>query len=357
MLPYRLNTLFKLGRIKFLSYSPLLYGLGAIIATFRSDHFDAKLFFLGQFAVWITHLMTHYYNEYYDFDTDSLNTHASPWTGGSRVLPNGELQPRTSFQLAILTTVIALGLSLLMPSLLARVICWLSIALGWGYSAPPLALSRRGLGEFTTVAVLNVLTPLLGFVLQNGHASAELSGIIGWVLVPLALIEYVRMMVMNMPDRDCDAQVGKDTLIVRIGMPTAVRVHALGMLLAYLALLLVARYSATPPVVIGMLLASAPLGLWNTLNVNRHWQNERRFFMVPFWASTHNAFAAWLALAGFVVSHPLERLLEPATHVKAFAIYLYPAIFVYLHLTRPRGAQAKPVASSPSIAGRQLDLR
>ncbi|MCC5609906.1 prenyltransferase [Nostoc sp. CHAB 5834] len=318
-----------LGRIKFLSYSPILYGLGATIATFAGEKFNLSYFILGQITVWVIHMMTHFYNEYYDLDSDKLNKYPSPWTGGSRILPKGILSPQTSIRLGVITTILSFGLSLLMPSFETRLICWVSLILSWGYSAPPLAFCRRGLGELITAVVLNVLTPVLGFFLQNGNLYPGRTKILFLVLLPLAIVEYVRMMVMNMPDRDCDSAVGKDTLIVKVGMNRAIQIHAMGMLVAYLSLGFMYLYSDVPPVVLLLILSTAPLGFLTTIWVYKHWQDRQKFFMVPFWASTHNALAALSALVGFIICCPSGYLLQPETHLKAFSVYLYLAVFLY----------------------------
>ena len=318
-----------LGRIKFLSYSPILYGLGATIATFRGEEFSPYYFIIGQITVWVVHMMTHFYNEYYDFDSDVLNEHPSPWTGGSRILPQGILNPRDSIILAIFTTLLSLSLSFLMPSPTTFLICLLAIILSWGYSAPPLSFCRRGMGELITAIVLNILTPALGFFLQKGDLVPGRTRDFLLVLLPLAIIEFVRMMVMNMPDRDCDAAVGKDTLVVKIGMEKAIKTHTWGMAVAYLCLPFIYLYSDIPPEVIGSIATTAPLGFLTTWWVHKRWHDIQQFFMVPFWASTHNALAALSALIGFLIVHPIEYFFNAETHLKIFSIYLYFAVFLY----------------------------
>lgn len=329
MFTHKPKSTLSLGRIKFLSYSPILYGLGATIATFRGEEFSPYYFIIGQITVWVVHMMTHFYNEYYDFDSDVLNEHPSPWTGGSRILPQGILNPRDSIILAIFTTLLSLSLSFLMPSPATFLICLLAIILSWGYSAPPLSFCRRGLGELITAVVLNILTPALGFFLQKGDLVPGRTRDFLLVLLPLAIIEFVRMMVMNMPDRDCDAAVGKDTLVVKIGMEKAIKTHTLGMAVAYLCLPFIYLYSDIPPEVIGSIATTAPLGFLTTWWVYKRWQDIQQFFMVPFWASTHNALAALSALIGFLMVHPIEYFFNAETHLKIFSIYLYFAVFLY----------------------------
>ena len=350
MFIYKPKSTLSLGRIKFLSYSPILYGLGATIATFRGEEFNPYYFILGQITVWVVHMMTHFYNEYYDFDSDVLNEHPSPWTGGSRILPKGVLEPKDSMLLAVLTTLLSLFLSFLMPSPATFWICLLAIILSWGYSAPPLSFCRRGLGELITAVVLNILTPVLGFLLQKGDLVPGRTKDFLLVLLPLAIIEFVRMMVMNMPDRDCDAEVGKDTLVVKIGMAKAIKIHSLGMGVAYLCLPFIYLYSDIPLAVIGLIAFTAPLGLLTTWWVHKRWQNIQEFFMVPFWASTHNALAALSALVGFLAVHPIEYLFNGQTHLKVFSIYLYLAVFLYFALLGDHLPEKESAAVMPTEA-------
>lgn len=136
MFLHRPRSTLALGRVKFLSYSPILYGLGATIATFRGEEFNLSYFVLGQVTVWVVHMMTHFYNEYYDLDSDLINQHPSPWTGGSRILPREILRLEDSMTLAVLTTAVSLVLSFLMPSPATIFTCLLAVLLSWGYSAP-----------------------------------------------------------------------------------------------------------------------------------------------------------------------------------------------------------------------------
>jgi len=90
-----------------------------------------------------------------------------------------------------------------------------------------------GLGELIVTLVLNTLVPLLGYCLQAGGLTANTLLL---VLIPLGIIEYIRMMVMNMADWRSDATTWKKTLVVRIGIENAVRIHGVGMVVAYLTL-------------------------------------------------------------------------------------------------------------------------
>ena len=59
--------------------------LGVIYATSQTGHgVNWLVFTLLQLTVWLTHMATHYWNEYGDYEVDILNKNAGAWTGGSK---------------------------------------------------------------------------------------------------------------------------------------------------------------------------------------------------------------------------------------------------------------------------------
>lgn len=306
----------QLGRLKFLLYSPILYGLGAAASRDRAAPIDAKLYAFGLAIVWITHAMTHYCNEYFDYDADVANVNATPFTGGSRVLVDGLLARGVALRAAIALTAVSLAMMLGLPTYAAKCVCLAAIALAWMYSAPPFRLVGRGLGELTVVLVLNVLTPAFGHVVQRG----ALSDAALVVAIPLGLIGYMRMLVMSIPDREGDAAAGKRTIAVRVGPEAVVRIHNLGMAVAYASLPLLVRVGL-PVVVAACVAVTAPLALWQCLRLSRGaWRSSAMLRSIPFWASTHNALAALMALFGALWMQGASGL---SLHLQLFPAYLY----------------------------------
>lgn len=216
MVPF-LRDMFYLGRPKFLMYSNVIYTVG-VAAAYKSN--PDLPFHLWSY-IWICllvhaiHTMTHYFNEYYDYEADCVNKNPSPWTGGSRVLVEGKLKPKVSLVIARLIALIVLSNAAVYYAIFgnvpATVILVLGVIFGHGYSAWPLQTSRRGLGEVTICLVLNILAPLVGYQLQD--PSSPFGNKLLWpILLMLLPIQYVRVMVMNLADIEPDKIAGKSSL-------------------------------------------------------------------------------------------------------------------------------------------------
>ena len=221
----RAAAVVRLGRPIFLLGGGALFGLGTLAAVRRGYAFDFGAFVLGQVGVSAIQLMTHYANDYFDYEADRANTTPTRWSGGSRVLVNGELPRRVALQAAIVVgafaPLAALGLLVSTKERSAAAALLLVMqALAWSYSGPPLRLHERGLGEPTTALVVPLLTPLAGFVVQAGRFE-WLPLVLG---APLALLQIAMLVTIEFPDHAGDAKVGKRSWVVLFGPARAARV-------------------------------------------------------------------------------------------------------------------------------------
>jgi 1,4-dihydroxy-2-naphthoate octaprenyltransferase len=207
--------------------------------------------------------MSHYANDYFDLDADRANATPTRWSGGSRVLVAGTLAPATALVAAIVLGAIGLvaaaALARMAPSRFVLPTCVVMAALAWGYSAPPLRLCARGLGEATTALVVTVLVPWLGFDLQapdhHGLSLLALS------VVPLALLQLAMLLAIEQPDAAGDVATGKRTLVVRLGAARAALLYAFATAAAY-AWLPIAFALGLPGRVVIAALAVAPVAVW-----------------------------------------------------------------------------------------------
>src|SRR5690606_1963414 len=145
-------------------------------------------------------------NEHFDVATDRHNRNFGPFTGGSRVLVDGRLSvTEVRWGIAVaLGLAAASGAALRLrsgPRLAAGLVLGVLTVLALGYTAPPLELSYRGLGERDVGITHSFGVLLCGFVLQGGAWSAPEP----WLLaLPLCLAVLPGITLAGAPDHDAD---------------------------------------------------------------------------------------------------------------------------------------------------------
>jgi 1,4-dihydroxy-2-naphthoate polyprenyltransferase len=331
-----LRHFIRLGRLKFLLYSWLLYTLGVMAATCVGHHPTLGAYLHGLMFVWGVHLMTHFCNEYFDLPADRANPSPTRWTGGSRVLVERLLEPEVSLSASF---VLLFACALLVPVMpgAAHYPALLTLALAWFYTAPPLRLNYRGLGELTVAATLNGSCTMIGYAMT----SAELS-VFPWVVVlPTFIIQVVRMAIMNLLDYEGDRHVGKRTLVVVLGPRRILHVHAIAQAAAY-ASVVPAVLWAGMPVWVGLCVAlTLPLASWHVVRLYRGAHlNPRTANSVPFWASTHSALVVVAAYVGLLLDGYQRGCFERGSFADLFL--LPPSIFAVVLARQIRNNRPRP---------------
>ncbi len=178
-----------------------------------------------------------------------------PFTGGSRLIQNGLVSERQTADL-----VKALLLFLLPAGLL----------LAWAYSAPPLRLMSRGLGEATVALVWFLVVVGADYVQRQRFFLIPASAAAGWALMVAALL-----LINGFPDAQADARVGKRTLVVRLGATPAAALYT-GLVLGAHAWLALSVWLLIPPQPALWGLVSLPLSLAATFWLWHHRHRPQR---------------------------------------------------------------------------------
>ena len=173
-------------------------------------------------------------NDYYDAlnGTDANNSgRIYPFTGGSRFIQNGVLSLRETawFGVWLIGVVIAAGLCLAAVS--APELYWIGVAglaIGWSYSAPPLKLNSRGMGEACVWAGFALLAIGADFVQRGEFSSSPIIAVAGYALLVTNIL-YIN----QFPDRIADALAGKNHWVVRLGATRARWGYLLMAVMAY----------------------------------------------------------------------------------------------------------------------------
>jgi 1,4-dihydroxy-2-naphthoate octaprenyltransferase len=251
-------------RPMFLTASILPVLLGTAVGVSSGGQFDVSVFILALFSVMLAHAGINVLNDVYDDlnGTDRVNDERiSPFTGGSRFIQDAVLsqqQMRRWGQLLLATSAL-LGLILVIhKGFFVLVLGVAGLLMGVAYSAPPLALASRGLGELAVGVGFGVL-PVVGAAwLQAGFFSWE--ALI--ISVPVSIWVANILLVNEVPDYTADGKAGKNTLVVRFGFRWTAVVYILlnAVALATLAWSTVVGYFPAPALIVcGVLFIAALL--------------------------------------------------------------------------------------------------
>ncbi len=181
-----------------------------------------------------------------------------PFTGGSRLIQQHQVSEDDTRRWAWML----LGLTCLGGLLLATVsgpglllIGLAGMLLAWAYSAPPLALMTRGLGELTVAASWWLV------VVGADHVQrAQWQPIPAYVAVGYALLVANILLVNGLPDAQADRSVNKLTLATRLPARTLAGLYTAIVFTAHLWLV-VGVWWQIPPVAALWGLVSLPTGV------------------------------------------------------------------------------------------------
>ena len=225
MLSYWLRAI----RIRFLLASVIAVSLGLAVTWWHSgtiDIFQAALTMAGVIAL---HASVDLLNDYWDFkrgiDTKTKRTGMS---GGTGVLPEGLLKPKSVYNAGILFLVaggLIGGYFVVLHGVVIGVILAFAIMSIYFYSTK---IVNWGLAE-VFVAVKGTLIVMGTYYIQNSELTdvVVLSGIVVGVLSSLVLF------VTSFPDHDADKEKGRRTLVILFGRQKAVSIFYIFPIISY----------------------------------------------------------------------------------------------------------------------------
>jgi 1,4-dihydroxy-2-naphthoate octaprenyltransferase len=261
-------------RLPFLTATIVPVLLGTAVA-WKDGFLNPGLFLLTLLGAMLFHLGTNVINDYYDHTSgaDEANLTPTPFAGGSRLIQRGLLDPGSTRRLAWSLYLGGMGIGVVLVLLRGWELIIFGLVgflLGLLYTAPPVRLAHRGMGE---------LAVGLGFgpVVVTGtywvQAQAWSWGALAASL-PVGLFIAAVLYINEIPDRYWDSRVGKRTVIVRLPTSLAVIGYAVLVAAAYLSILL--------GVVTGLLPLPALLGLMTLPMAWSAFKKLRRHHAFPY---------------------------------------------------------------------------
>ena len=220
-------------RVKFLLASVIAVSLGLSITWWNSGGIDIFQAILTMAGVVALHASVDLLNDYWDFkrgiDTKTKRTSMS---GGTGVLPEGLLKPKSVYNAGILFLIIGGligGYFVMLHGVVIGAILAFAIVSIYFYSTK---IVNWGLAE-VFVAVKGTFIVMGTYYIQNSDLTdiSILSGIVVGILSSLVLF------VTSFPDHDADKEKGRRTLVILFGKQNAVSIYYIFPIVSYSVIL------------------------------------------------------------------------------------------------------------------------
>lgn len=198
--------------------------MGYLLALRTAVEFNLTQFSLGYLILGTAHLSVSFSNDYFDRHSDK-NSVKTVFSGGSKVLiEHPEMEPLAlKFALFLLCSSITANAFF---TIIYAYPFWFFVfgvlggLMGWFYTAPPLKLAYRGLGEISTMLVVGILMPGMGYFVASGTIGPLFQSFI----LPLSCYGLFFIITVELPDFESDTTARKKNLVVKCGRTTGKRV-------------------------------------------------------------------------------------------------------------------------------------
>ncbi|MBD48405.1 MAG: 1,4-dihydroxy-2-naphthoate octaprenyltransferase [Dehalococcoidia bacterium] len=258
-------------RSPFLSATIVPVLLGTALASWLVEG-DTKIgmFLLTLLGVSFAHLGVNTANDYFDWKSgaDQANVdYVIPFSGGSRMIQLGVISPQGMLR----TSLVLFGAAAIIGAYLATTLeIWSGVgilalagfAIGFLYTAPPIRLAARGIGEIGIMVAFGPLIVAGAALIQIGsiEPKALLAGI------PTGLLTAAIVWVNEFPDIKGDAASDKRTLVVRLGLKCSSWAYLVLALLTYASLIVLVLTETLPTQALAGLI-TVPFALYVTRQI------------------------------------------------------------------------------------------
>jgi 1,4-dihydroxy-2-naphthoate polyprenyltransferase len=196
----------------------LAFTLGSLLAVADGGVFEPVRFVVCYAIVFLGDLSTHFSNDYFDVKTDKLISNKTFFTGSKVLLKNPVLiHSARTISVGLLSASLLLStLAVIAKMATVELLLVMLVAnfLGWFYSAPPLRLVSRGLGEVAIALATGFAIPAVGYLAVKG----QLDGWFGLFALPFVLYGFMLALSLEAPDVEVDRLGDKKTFGVMKGV-------------------------------------------------------------------------------------------------------------------------------------------
>ena len=211
-----MKKIIELGKPQFTFGIFMYFLIGALFALLLNAQFVLSKFIWGYLILFMASMAIHYANDYFDFEVDHYGT-PTTFTGGSGILVENPELRGISKNLAIFFIIISIIIAAFFTVIYSYPISFFVFvlvgnALVWFYSAPPIKLSYRRLGEVAN-AINGFILPAMGYFVVMG--TIDLPFLI--FSIPFVFLQLMFTVGVEIPDLEGDKLGNKITWTVSKG--------------------------------------------------------------------------------------------------------------------------------------------
>jgi len=293
--------LFRVVRLPFLTATAVPVAIGGGVS-FYHGAFDITLLLLTFLGLALIHMGLNVANDYFDtlLGADPANRRPTPFSGGSRSILYGliSMSGARALYTALFASGSAIGLYLALTRGLVPILglTALGLFLAYFYTAPPLKLAYRGLGELAVGTGFGPVIVMGTYFVQKQAFSVDALV----ASIPIGILIMLILYVNEIPDAEFDAIAGKRHLLTRFTREQALLFLAASLAATYAVIALIPVLGLGPPTVL-IALATIPRAV-------RIYRGARTYFgkqyeMIPTMALNVNnaAITGALLAAGYYV--------------------------------------------------------
>ena len=293
--------IFLATRVPFLTATFVPIVLGAVIARAHgySAWWAALLALLGGSAI---HLGLNVANDVFDARSgaDTANVNPTMFSGGSRMIQYGLVSLKTMQLVSIGCYVVGIAIGVYLAITRSPELWWIGAAgvfISIFYTAPPLRLVHRGVGEICVALGFGPIMVLGTYFVVAQRFSWEAV----YASLPVAILIMLVLYVNQIPDEPSDAKAGKRTIVVRLSKNTIIAGYALSVAATY-ALVIGGVIFGLMPAWTLLALATIPLALKVYRGLRTHYESPYELMATMGQNIQLHLFTGLLLIAGYVVA-------------------------------------------------------
>jgi 1,4-dihydroxy-2-naphthoate octaprenyltransferase len=250
----KLDLFFKVTRINFLPASIVPFLTGMVLAFREGAPLSSVKLIAGLLGIASAHLAGNLFNDYFDHKSgaDTVTGRRSPFFGGSGVVQQGLVSAGKVFFLGFGFLLVSLMCGLLIFIITQDPVFLFMMGLAGvltvGYTAPPLRLAYRRLGELDIFFLFGVFMVMASFYLFAGRFSAYSF----FAALPVSFLIGAVIVCNEVPDAQTDIKARKYNLVSIFSEKNRYILYSVVVTLSYFAILVNVGRGLVSPLAAGL---------------------------------------------------------------------------------------------------------